>query len=772
MAFSSHTGTAVVYTPPPFHFGNFSPLRTSDLFEHSGVLSADLNQDGRDDLIAWHDASRRFVVYHAGPTGALELKQVLDIPLGPEEHVIFIRFEAKIADLNSDGRPDLALLEEGTARFLFLETRSDGLLGEPKIWRNSSFTYALDWLALDVNQDGLADLAFSEDDDKFVIAIQRPGFTFERQWWPTSASFPGFEGRGVSSASLDGGPLPDFAWTVRNPKDERRTLLYRNEGQNRFLPGLPLRLNTKTGPYLWGELAPDLNGDQLPDLLQRDERKNSLSVFTASGAPNASEVFRLAHTQTLPIFGSVRWLDLDLDGRLDLLQESPERACYLLNTGKGTLAPAACESNDKLDTPPQLAIRADLNGDSLPDRVLLSGHRLQTSLAGQLGLRLSRPNLPPNPAAAQPWSFQVEANPVYPTFISPKGAITLLRDGEPLAHLPLNTTRASANLILDAGQYELSYSYPGDKLFAASISEKVALLLAPHPTETTLALALANQELKAAIAVKATNATPSGSVSLRRDGLEVASLPLLKGTAVWSTKDLPPGPSTWTAEYVPARNFFASVSAPQSLSITGAVNLFNAFSARQAVAPNARVRLEAKSFTSGVLQIGTLKLTAQSELVLPADTPAGVQNLVLTQGAARWEGRVNVSRLAPGITPAGAYWSQLQNGNPAQSAPHSAAEYFPLTTWLSVPGRLTTLTAFGTGWRNATTASQITATLNNTRLTVLSYGPHDTIPGLDYLTLQIPSTFRPPSAATLTPFTRLQVSAANIASNALDLLLR
>jgi hypothetical protein len=91
---------------------------------------------------------------------------------------------------------------------------------------------------------------------------------------------------------------------------------------------------------------------------------------------------------------------------------------------------------------------------------------------------------------------------------------------------------------------------------------------------------------------------------------------------------------------------------------------------------------------------------------------------------------------------------------------------------LSVPGRLTTLTAFGTGWRNATTASQITATLNNTRLTVLSYGPHDTIPGLDYLTLQIPSTFRPPSAATLTPFTRLQVSAANIASNALDLLLR
>ncbi len=770
----------MVYSPPPFHFGNFSQLREFTLHEHHGFLTADLNLDGRDDVVAWNDSSRRVVVYHSDAAGNLEAKQVVDIPLGPEEHVIFIRFEAKIADVNSDGRPDLALLEEGTARFHFLETQSDGRLGVHRIWRNSSFTYALDWVVADINLDGLGDLAFSEDEDKFVVAIQRPGFIFERQWWPTSATFPGFEGRGVSFAALDGGvlnggALPDFAWTVRNARGERRTLLYRNEGETRLLPGIPLRLNAKTGGMVWGELAPDLNGDKLPDLLQRDEVKGTIATFQGTG----SEVFRALGAQNGPVFGTVRWLDLDGDGALDLVQEDGGRACYSLNDGKGRLAAPACESNDELGLEILWAGRADLNGDGLMDRVLLTGKTLRVSIAGRMLVRLAAPKLPTAPFAGQAWKFEVSAEPGRPSLFPPRGEITLQRDGADFAKLPLAAGKASAVLELEAGQYELSYTYAGDRNFAASISEGTSLLLAPHATETLLTMSApaitATQELRASVTVKSKVAIPGGSISLRRDGVEVASLPLRNGLAAWSAKNLPPGQSQWRAVYIPNRNFFESASTERAVNITGVLRLVNLLSERDNVAPGSLATILADGFQETVpakLQAGAFVFDVKSPLVLPAGLPLGSQVLVLTQGAKRWEGRTTIGRQAPGVAATGAFWTQLQSGAAVQRMAVNPAEYFALLPWLTASGRVVTLTLYGTGWRNATAASQIVAMLNSTRLAVLSYGAHESLPGVDYLTLQVPAAFRPPSANTLTPFTRLQVSSGNVASNAVDLLLR
>lgn len=772
---SRQTGEAVVYTPPPFHFGNFSQFREFTLHEHDNFLSADFNLDGRDDIVAWNNAARRVVVYHADAAGNLEVKQVVDIPLGPEEHVIFIRFEAKIADVNCDGTPDLALLEEGTARFHFFETQSDGRLGEDRVWRNSSFTYALDWVVTDINLDGVADLAFSEDEDKFVVAIQRPGFIFERQWWPTSSTFPGFEGRGVSFAALDGGALTDFAWTVRNAKGDRRTLIYRNEGETRVLPGIAARVNSKSGGYIWGELTPDLNGDKLPDLLQRDEAKKSISVFLGSG----SEVFKLAAAVAGPVFGHVRWSDLDGDDTLDLIQEDANGACYSLNDGKGKLSTPACESYQELGLEIAKADRAELNGDKLLDRVLLVGKYLRVSNAGQMLVKLGAPKLPTAPFAGQAWKFEVQAESQRPTFYPPSGALSLHRDGVEVATLALAGGKAAASVELEAGQYELSYAYPGDRNFAPSISEKMSLTLAPHPTETTLALSAtaitAAQELKATVSVKSKAAVPSGSISLERDGTEVASIPLKNGAATWSAKNLPPGQSQWKAVYVPNRNFFESASGEKAVAITGSLRVINILSEKDNIAPNSVGKIVADGYRDNEpaqLQVGTARFEVKAPLLLPPDLPIGNHAVALTQGNKRWEGRTTVGKQAPGITASSAYWTQRQGGEALQMAELNPAEYFALLPWLTASGKIVTLTIYGTGWRNATAPSQIVATLNGTRLAVLSYGPHESLAGIDVLTAQIPSTFRPPSATTLTPYTRLQISSGNIASNAIDLLLR
>jgi hypothetical protein len=203
--------------------------------------------------------------------------------------------------------------------------------------------------------------------------------------------------------------------------------------------------------------------------------------------------------------------------------------------------------------------------------------------------------------------------------------------------------------------------------------------------------------------------------------------------------------------------------------------LVNLLSERDNVAPGSIGKILADGFVEGAaaqLQVGALRFEAKAPLQLPAELAVGNQTMVLTQGSMRWEGRTTVGRQAPGITASGAYWTQLQGATPLQTAALNPAEYFALVPWLTASGKVVTLTLYGTGWRNASAASQIVVSLNNTRLSVLAYGAHESLPGVDFLTVQVPSTFRPPSASTLTPFARLQVSSGNVASNAIDLLLR
>jgi uncharacterized protein (TIGR03437 family) len=802
LAFAPRVGEAIVYTPPPFVLGNFGPLEEFPLHAHDGFVTADFNGDGREDVFAWENASHRMVLYHADAAGNLSPVQVIESPSDEYFFSTFIRFHGKVADGNGDGLPDVFLLEEGTARFVFLAANARGRMEPPRFWKNPSYSYALDWRPVDVNRDGLADLVFSEEQDRFVVAIQREGFQFDPVWWPASVLSPGFEGWPVAVGALDGKSLPDLTWTVRNAAGARRTLVFVNQGETRFLPGIPLRLNARTGPILWGDLIPDLTGDGIPELLQRDPDKQQLTIFQGTG----TEVFRPWQTLAAPVFGETLWSDLDGDGALDWIEEDSARACHFLNDGKGKLRAPACENYNHLPGERRRVARADLNGDQLLDRVLLVAPGegepayLRRSLGNRMLLRLAPPALPQNPVAGQTWNFQADLVAASPSFLPPRGHLRLLRDGNELARLPIVPVdppsaaalrpigRASGAVVLPAGQYQLSYDYAGDRNYAPGLSEASSLLLAPQATSTTLTLSSAalreGQELRFTAQVRAAEAragTPAGSVSIRRDGQEIASLPLAAGQASWASKTLVPGQADYVAEYVPSENFFASNSPPRAATITGELKLRNAFSLREAAAPASIVQLEATGAIGAgpwTLEIGTLRVPAtlaapsRLELVLPANTPLGIQNLALTREKTRWDGRITVTRTAPGITAVGGYWSLLQGGVARRSSALDADQNFPLTNWLSEAGSTVTLTLLGTGWRQAAAAGQIVAKFNATPLAVLAYGAHESIPGLDFVTVQIPSAFRPPAGNTLTPRTRLQITAGGIVSNALDLLLR
>ncbi|MDX2269501.1 MAG: Ig-like domain repeat protein [Bryobacter sp.] len=787
--FLGSTG-AVVYTPPPFHYGNFSPLAEHRLYPHDGFVVADFSQDGRSDVAAWNSAEHRLVVYHADAAGNLAVAQVLELERDSNLFLIFVRFHGKAADVNGDARPDLVLLEEGTARFHFFESQADGRLAPPRTWRNTSFSFALGWEVADVNQDRLADLVFSEDDDKFVVAIQRPGFTFDRQWWPTSATFPGYRGRGVSLAATSNPERPDAAWTVENEAGLKRTLLFRNEGETRFLPGLALRLNTRSGAFVWGDLTADLNGDGKPDLLQRDAEKGTISTYSGAGG----EVFRLLSTQKAEVFGQARWLDLNQDDALDLVEYDAARICYFVNQGNGKLASPACESNAPPEGEQRLAALADLNGDRLCDRVLLLAPEagdaafLHWSIAGRMALNIEAPLLPQAPVAGQLWKASASMSTRYPHFLAPRGTVELQKDGATIAQLPLDAAgKAEGEIPLPAGQYELSFAYSGDALYAPSISEARSLLLQATATRVELgplpnSLA-AGQTLNVSIRTEGLHAAakvPTGEVSLQRNGQELARLPLVRGAAAWSGKGLPPGEAEITAEFLPNESFAGSRSAARRLSIVGDLDIRNAASQLEIVAPGSLVHLRAAHargegrFTIGKSETVAKPLAASwYEVLLPADAAIATQEATLRVGdgteQALWRGRVRVARQAPGILVPGAYWTQLQKGVVHKTAPLQPEAAFSLAAWRNPAGSTLTLTLVGTGWRNATATSQIAVYFNSTRLAVLAYGAHPDIPGLDTLTVQVPSTYRPPSGATLTPLTRLRMTVGNVASNHVEL---
>lgn len=97
-----------------------------------------------------------------------------------------------------------------------------------------------------------------------------------------------------------------------------------------------------------------------------------------------------------------------------------------------------------------------------------------------------------------------------------------------------------------------------------NVDQALARLSTGTPTTTTLngpATSSLGQPVTFTITVSATGGTPTGTVSLRRDGTEVATATLAGGQASITTSSLPQGALSMTAAYVGSPSFRASQSA-------------------------------------------------------------------------------------------------------------------------------------------------------------------------------------------------------------------
>ena len=280
----------------------------------AAMTVADVNQDGRPDIAYYGEPKELVVQYNQGTNGWSAPKRF------PIEDGQLTQNALTSGDLNGDGRVDLLLLAEN--HLYLLAPKSDHALGEPeKIPFSGTVKLAQ---AVDVNGDGRNDLLLVnwENPNPIRFHLQNDEGQLGPEIYFTLPPI-----RSYCADQLSGGKETQIVTIAQNSGRAQVSHVVRKpaevlagsfrQGQLRVLP-----LN-KTDKARRGLVWADVNGDALPDLLVAEPESGQLSV----SFQKADNTF--APPKTFPTLTGVSDLavaDWDADGKPEIfLLSSDER---------------------------------------------------------------------------------------------------------------------------------------------------------------------------------------------------------------------------------------------------------------------------------------------------------------------------------------------------------------------------------------------------------------------------------------------------------------
>ncbi len=278
------------------------------------LVVADLNGDGRPDLAYYGDPKELIVLYNQGTNGwsAPRRWPIDDGQLTPNA--------LSAGDLNGDGRQDLVLLGENC--IYFLPQKEDHTLGEPKKIPFSGGVKSIQ--VADLDGDGLSDLLLVnwEDRSPFRFRLQQKGGELGPEIYFSSAPI-----RSYWADNLEANPKTQIVTIAQNSGRAQISEFKRQPGEKLsgdFQVGqfqvLPLN---KTDKARRGLLWADVNGDGLADLLVAEPESGQLSIYfqQKDGTLAAPKTF-----STLAGVSDLAVADWNGDGRQEIfLLSSDER---------------------------------------------------------------------------------------------------------------------------------------------------------------------------------------------------------------------------------------------------------------------------------------------------------------------------------------------------------------------------------------------------------------------------------------------------------------
>ena len=345
----------------------------------SATTAADFNGDGRPDLaVPDRDDGEVSILLDATAPGAttpnFSARRAFAAGDAPSA--------VAGADFNLDGRPDLAVADEGSeTASVLLDSTAPGAM-TPSFAAARGFIVGASPAAVgaaDFNGDGKPDLAVADRDDDDVSVLldsTAPGAatpTFlARQHFPVGA---GPDSVAAVDLNLDG--KPDLV--IANHDDDTATVLFNTTAPGSTTASFASGVSFATGSQPSAVSVADLNGDSKPDLVVADEGSDRVSVLFNTTVPGAaSPSFAAAQpfaSGDAP--SAVAVADLDGDGIPDLLvaDRGSGTASVLLNTTQRGSATAAFAQPKAFVTGagPTGITAADLNGDGGPDVIAAAG---------------------------------------------------------------------------------------------------------------------------------------------------------------------------------------------------------------------------------------------------------------------------------------------------------------------------------------------------------------------------------------------------------------
>lgn len=354
----------------------------------SQLRVADLDGDGLNDLVVVNNARSRINLLY-NQTGKTNLtrqagrsfkRELNELPPDARFRIESIASEKRIAclvvaDLNGDGRPDLAYYGDPKELVVLYNQGTKGW-STPKRWPIDDGQLSPNALAAgDLNGDGRTDLILLAENYVYLLPQQADHSLGEPVKIPLSAPV-----KSVQVVDIDGDGRSDLLlvdWEDRNPF---RFRLQKSDGQlgpEFYFPSAPIR------SYWADNLEP--NGKTQVITIALNSGRAAVSEFVRKPAESLGGCFRQGQLEVLPLNKTTKarrgqlWADVNGDGRADLLVAEPESgqlSVYLQEKDGSLAAPKVFPT---LAGVSDLAV-ADWDGDGKPEIFLLSSDEKQVGV--------------------------------------------------------------------------------------------------------------------------------------------------------------------------------------------------------------------------------------------------------------------------------------------------------------------------------------------------------------------------------------------------------
>lgn len=282
-----------------------------------------------------------------------------------------------VSDVNGDGKLDVVGLTQYNGVFIFLGN-GDGTFQAPANYATGTTFGCCNGLAVgDLNSDGKPDLAIANNDGISILLNKGNGTFGPVAYYPAglAGSSPG---DGIAIGDVNGDGKPDVVETNEN----QGAIIFLNQGGGTFaesgaINGVPMGATDNL-------VLADINNDKKLDIILVDGGGN---VFTFYGKGTGVFSNGPAYPLQTPLFGgnySVAVGDFNGDGNLDLLDTDGEATSTVsLGRGDGTF-----QTNQLYAYSPSLVANniatADFNGDGFPD----IAQSLSGGANGKIGINL------------------------------------------------------------------------------------------------------------------------------------------------------------------------------------------------------------------------------------------------------------------------------------------------------------------------------------------------------------------------------------------------